>query len=49
VAAHHKVELLRHTVGFKYIGGVIKQDKIAIGERRALGLRFATTRRRKMA
>jgi len=31
LAEHHKVELHETPVGFKYIGELIKQDKIAIG------------------
>jgi phosphoglucomutase len=38
VAAHHKVELYETPVGFKYIGELIKQDKIAIGGEESAGL-----------
>jgi phosphomannomutase len=38
VAAHHKVELFETPVGFKYIGELIKQDKIAIGGEESAGL-----------
>ena len=38
VAAHHKIELYETPVGFKYIGELIKQDKIAIGGEESAGL-----------
>jgi len=38
VAKHHKVELHETPVGFKYIGELIKQDKIAIGGEESAGL-----------
>ena len=38
VAEHHKVELFETPVGFKYIGELIKQDKIAIGGEESAGL-----------
>src|SRR5882724_441756 len=38
LAAHHKVELFETPVGFKYIGELIKQDKIAIGGEESAGL-----------
>jgi phosphomannomutase len=38
VAEHHKVELHETPVGFKYIGELIKQDKIAIGGEESAGL-----------
>jgi alpha-D-glucose phosphate-specific phosphoglucomutase len=38
LAAHHKVELYETPVGFKYIGELIKQDKIAIGGEESAGL-----------
>ena len=38
VADHHKVELFETPVGFKYIGELIKQDKIAIGGEESAGL-----------
>ncbi len=38
LAAHHKVELHETPVGFKYIGELIKQDKIAIGGEESAGL-----------
>ena len=38
VAAHHKIELHETPVGFKYIGELIKQDKIAIGGEESAGL-----------
>ena len=38
VAAHHKIELFETPVGFKYIGELIKQDKIAIGGEESAGL-----------
>ncbi|MGH9538889.1 MAG: phosphoglucomutase/phosphomannomutase family protein, partial [Terriglobales bacterium] len=38
VARHHKVELHETPVGFKYIGELIKQDKIAIGGEESAGL-----------
>ena len=38
VAKHHRVELHETPVGFKYIGELIKQDKIAIGGEESAGL-----------
>src|SRR5579864_5956841 len=38
IAEHHKVELHETPVGFKYIGELIKQDKIAIGGEESAGL-----------
>lgn len=38
LAKHHKVELYETPVGFKYIGELIKQDKIAIGGEESAGL-----------
>ncbi|MDR3764349.1 MAG: phosphoglucomutase/phosphomannomutase family protein [Acidobacteriota bacterium] len=38
VAAHHKIELFETPVGFKYIGELIKADKIAIGGEESAGL-----------
>ncbi len=38
VADHHKIELYETPVGFKYIGELIKQDKIAIGGEESAGL-----------
>jgi len=38
VADHHKIELFETPVGFKYIGELIKQDKIAIGGEESAGL-----------
>jgi phosphoglucomutase len=38
VAKHHKVELHETPVGFKYIGELIKKDKIAIGGEESAGL-----------
>jgi phosphoglucomutase len=38
LAAHHKVELHETPVGFKYIGELIKQDKIAIGGEESAGM-----------
>jgi phosphomannomutase len=38
LAARHKVELHETPVGFKYIGELIKQDKIAIGGEESAGL-----------
>jgi|SRR5450432_319750 len=38
VAEYHKVELFETPVGFKYIGELIKQDKIAIGGEESAGL-----------
>ena len=38
VAAHHRIELFETPVGFKYIGELIKQDKIAIGGEESAGL-----------
>jgi phosphoglucomutase len=38
VASYHKVELFETPVGFKYIGELIKQDKIAIGGEESAGL-----------
>src|SRR5712692_889181 len=38
VAKHHGVELHETPVGFKYIGELIKQDKIAIGGEESAGL-----------
>jgi phosphoglucomutase len=38
LAAYHKVELHETPVGFKYIGELIKQDRIAIGGEESAGL-----------
>ncbi len=38
LAKHHKVELFETPVGFKYIGELIKADKIAIGGEESAGL-----------
>ena len=38
LAKHHQVELYETPVGFKYIGELIKQDKIAIGGEESAGL-----------
>ena len=38
LAQHHGVELYETPVGFKYIGELIKQDKIAIGGEESAGL-----------
>lgn len=38
LADHHKVELHETPVGFKYIGELIKKDKIAIGGEESAGL-----------
>jgi phosphomannomutase len=38
LARHHSVELHETPVGFKYIGELIKQDKIAIGGEESAGL-----------
>jgi alpha-D-glucose phosphate-specific phosphoglucomutase len=38
LAHHHRVELHETPVGFKYIGELIKQDKIAIGGEESAGL-----------
>jgi alpha-D-glucose phosphate-specific phosphoglucomutase len=38
LAAHHQVELYETPVGFKYIGELIKQDRIAIGGEESAGL-----------
>jgi phosphoglucomutase len=38
LADHHKVQLHETAVGFKYIGELIKQDKIAIGGEESAGL-----------
>jgi phosphoglucomutase len=38
LAAHNKIELHETPVGFKYIGELIKQDKIAIGGEESAGL-----------
>ena len=38
LAKHHKVELHETPVGFKFIGELIKQDKIAIGGEESAGL-----------
>src|SRR5438093_9553058 len=38
LADHHKVELHETPVGFKYIGELIKQDKIAMGDEESDGL-----------
>jgi alpha-D-glucose phosphate-specific phosphoglucomutase len=38
LAKHHQVELHETPVGFKYIGELIKQDKIAIGGEESAGL-----------
>jgi phosphoglucomutase len=38
LARHHKVELYETPVGFKYIGELIKADKIAIGGEESAGL-----------
>jgi alpha-D-glucose phosphate-specific phosphoglucomutase len=38
VAEHHKIQLYETPVGFKYIGELIKADKIAIGGEESAGL-----------
>jgi len=38
LAAQHKIELYETPVGFKYIGELIKQDKLAIGGEESAGL-----------
>ncbi len=38
LAKHHKIELHETPVGFKYIGELIKQDKIVIGGEESAGL-----------
>jgi len=38
LAEYHKVELYETPVGFKYIGELVKQDKIAIGGEESAGL-----------
>jgi phosphoglucomutase len=38
LAKHHKIDLHETPVGFKYIGELIKQDKIAIGGEESAGL-----------
>lgn len=38
LAEHHRVQLYETPVGFKYIGELIKQDKIAIGGEESAGL-----------
>jgi alpha-D-glucose phosphate-specific phosphoglucomutase len=38
IAKYHKIELHETPVGFKYIGELIKQDKIAIGGEESAGL-----------
>src|SRR6267154_6735731 len=38
LAEHHKVPLYETPVGFKYVGELIKQDKIAIGGEESAGL-----------
>ncbi|MGE5113720.1 MAG: phosphoglucomutase/phosphomannomutase family protein [Acidobacteriaceae bacterium] len=38
LAEHHKVQLYETPVGFKYIGELIKEDKIAIGGEESAGL-----------
>jgi phosphoglucomutase len=38
LARHHKIELHETPVGFKYIGELIKQDKIVIGGEESAGL-----------
>lgn len=38
LADHHKVQLYETPVGFKYIGELIKEDKIAIGGEESAGL-----------
>jgi phosphoglucomutase len=38
LAEHHKIELYETPVGFKYIGELIKEDKIAIGGEESAGL-----------
>ncbi|HET7206720.1 MAG TPA: phosphoglucomutase/phosphomannomutase family protein [Terriglobales bacterium] len=38
LARHHKVELHETPVGFKFVGELIKQDKIAIGGEESAGL-----------
>jgi alpha-D-glucose phosphate-specific phosphoglucomutase len=38
LAEHHKVELYETPVGFKYIGELIMQDKVAIGGEESAGL-----------
>jgi alpha-D-glucose phosphate-specific phosphoglucomutase len=38
LAEHHKIQLYETPVGFKYIGELIKEDKIAIGGEESAGL-----------
>ncbi|HEV2733041.1 MAG TPA: phosphoglucomutase/phosphomannomutase family protein [Terriglobales bacterium] len=38
LAKHHKIELHQTPVGFKYIGELIKQDKVVIGGEESAGL-----------
>ena len=38
LAEHHKIQLYETPVGFKYIGALIDQDKIAIGGEESAGL-----------
>lgn len=38
LASHHRVQLHETPVGFKYVGELIKQDKIAIGGEESAGL-----------
>ena len=49
LAAKHGVELHETPVGFKYIGELIMQDKIAIGGKKAPGSRSGITFPRKTA
>ncbi len=48
LAEHHKMELYETPVGFKYIGELIKQDKIAIGGEESAGFRSGIMSRRRM-
>jgi len=44
LAAKHKIELHETPVGFKYIGELIKQDRILIGGEESAGLSIRKTR-----
>jgi len=49
VAKSHGQTIHQTPVGFKYIGQLIREDKIAMGGEEALVLRFAATSRRRTA
>jgi len=49
LADYHKVPLFETPVGFKYIGELILQDKIAIGGEESAGLTIRDTSQKKTA